>query len=84
MRTMWTMRPLSSDRSSIVTTRSGICTPLTDMSYRDAIMSPNRLSNDSSSWTTDVSLMLPTSQAKGISNERDLPAGSYSNPPIVS
>ena len=78
------MRPLSSDRSSIVTTRSGTSTPLTDTSYLDAIMSPNRLSNDSSSWTTDVSLMLATSQAKGISNERDLRAGSYSNSSTVS
>ena len=78
------MRPLSNDRSSIVTTRSGTCTPFTDTSYRDAIRSPNLLSNDSSSWTTDVSLMLATSQAKGISNERDLRAGSYSNMPTVS
>ena len=81
---MWTMRPPSSVRSSIVTALSGSRTPLTDTSYREAIMSPNRLSNDSSSWTIDVSLMLARLQSKGISNERDLRAGSYSNRPTVS
>ena len=78
------MRPPSRVRSSIVTTLSGIWIPLTDASYLEAIMSPNRLSNDSSSWTTDVSLMFCTLQSNGIVNETDFRAGSYSNPPIVS
>ena len=81
---MWTMRPPSRVRSSIVTALSGTLMPLTDASYLDAIRSPNRLSNDSSSWTTDVSLMFRRSQLNGIANEIDLRARSYSNSPIVS